>query len=155
MAWTMLRNNLYTHMQVPGIEHAAASGQWVANSGAGAAAYVTREDCAAVAAAVLKQDGHENQVYDVTGPRAWSAADLAALACEIGDREVKLVQVDDEAYREGLVQAGLPQAVAGLLTSFGASTRGSFLADVSPTIADLTGRPATELDAVARSALQV
>ncbi len=154
MAWTMLRNNLHTHMQVPGIEHAAASGQWVANSGAGAAAYVTREDCAA-AAAVLTQDGHENQVYDVTGPRAWSAADLAALAGEIGDREMKLVQVDDEAYREGLVQAGLPQAVAGLLTSFGASTRGGFLADVSPAVADLTGRPATELDAVARSALQV
>lgn len=49
MAWTMLPNNLYAHMQVPGIEHAAASGQWVANSGAGATAYVTREDCAAVA----------------------------------------------------------------------------------------------------------
>ncbi len=155
MAWTMLRNNLYTHMQVPGIEHAAASGQWVANSGAGAAAYVTREDCAAVAAAVLTQDGHENQVYDVTGARAWSAADLAALACQLGDREVQLVQVDDEAYRDGLVQAGLPQAVAELLTSFGASTRGGFLADVSPTVEHLTGRPAAEVDTVVRSTLKV
>ncbi|MDT0264387.1 SDR family oxidoreductase [Jatrophihabitans lederbergiae] len=156
MAWTMLRNNLYTHMQVPGIEHAAASGQWVANSGAGAAEYVTREDCAAVAAAVLTQDGHDNHVYDITGPRAWSAADLAALAGEIGDREIQLVQVDDEAYRDGLVvQAGLPQAVAGLLTSFGASTRGGFLADVSPTVEHLTGRPATELDTVVRSTLNV
>lgn len=86
--------------------HAAASGQLVANSGAGAKAYVTREVCAAVAAAVLTQDGHQNQVYDVTGPRAWSAADLAALAGKIGDREIKLVQVDDEAYRDGLVRAG-------------------------------------------------
>ncbi len=58
----MLRNNLYTHMQVPGIEHAAASGRLVASSGAGATAYVTREDCAAVAAAVLTQDGHQNHV---------------------------------------------------------------------------------------------
>lgn len=155
MAWTMLRNNLYAHMQVPGIEHAAASGQLVANSGAGATAYVTREDCAAVAAAVLTQYGHENHVYDVTGARAWSAADLAALAGEIGDREVQLVQVDDEAYREGLVQAGLPQAVAELLTSFGASARGGFLANVSPTVEDLTGRSATELDAVVRSTLKV
>jgi len=66
-----------------------------------------------------------------------------------------LVQVDDEAYREGLVQAGLPQAVAELLTSFGASARGGFLANVSPTIEDLTGRSATELDAVVRSTLKV
>ncbi len=155
MGWTMLRNNLYTHMQVSGIEHAAASGQLVANSAAGATAYVTREDCAAVAATIITQDGHDNHVYDVTGARAWSAADLAALAGEIGDREVQLVQVDDYAYRDGLVQAGLPQAVAELLTSFGASTRGGFLADVSPTVEDLTGRPATELDAAVRSALKV
>lgn len=65
------------------------------------------------------------------------------------------MQVDDEAYRDGLVLAGLPRAVAELLTSFGASTRGGFLADVSPTVESLTGRPATELDAVVRSTLQV
>ena len=31
-------------------------------------AYVSREDCAAAAAAVLTTDGHEDRVYDITGP---------------------------------------------------------------------------------------
>ena len=70
LAWTFLRNNLYSHMQVPGIQQAIASGQVVTNAGQGAAAYVTREDCAAVAAAVLTQDGHVGIAYDVTGPKA-------------------------------------------------------------------------------------
>lgn len=57
LKWTMLRNNLYAHMQVPAIRQMIATGRYVTNTGDGATAYVTREDCAAVAAAVLTQDG--------------------------------------------------------------------------------------------------
>jgi NAD(P)H dehydrogenase (quinone) len=154
LQWTMLRNNLYAHMQVPGIAQAAASGRLVTNSGAGATAYVTREDCAAVAAAVLTQDGHEGVAYDVTGPEALSTVDLVALAREIGGRDVELVGVDDAAFMAGLRAAGLPDEAAVLVTSFGAATRGGFLANVSSVVADLTGRKPTPLADVVRAALK-
>jgi len=154
LRWTMLRNNLYAHMQTQGIAQAANSGRLVTNAGTGATAYVTREDCAAVAAAVLTQNGHEGQVYDVTGPEALTAADLAALAREIGGREVGLVSVDDASYEAGLRSAGVPEEVARLVTSFGAATRGGFLARVSSTVADLTGRTPTALADVVRAALR-
>ncbi|WP_197376879.1 NAD(P)H-binding protein [Mycolicibacterium baixiangningiae] len=153
MRWTMLRNNLYAHMQVPGIESAAASGQLVSNSGAGAAAYVTREDCAAVAAAVLTQDGHDGRVYDVTGPEAIAAADLVTLASEIGGREVDLLSVEDAAFLAGSRAVGMPAEVAELVTSFGAATRGGFLATVSSVVTDLTGHPPRVFDTVVRAAL--
>ncbi|WP_375433339.1 NAD(P)H-binding protein [uncultured Friedmanniella sp.] len=152
LRWTMLRNNLYAHLQVPGIEHAAVSGQLVTNSGDGATAYVTREDCAAVAAAVLVGDGHEDQTYDVTGPAALTAADLAALASEIGAHDVEVVVVDDLAHQAGLQAAGVPAGVAELLASFGAAARRGFLATTSSTVADLTGRAPTALADVVRSA---
>lgn len=152
--WTMLRNNLYTHMQVPGIEHAVASGRLVSNAGAGATAYVTREDCARVAAAVLIQGGHEGLAYDVTGPEALTASDLAALAHEIGGRDIELVSVDDDAFTAGLRANGIPNATAVLVASFGAAARGGFLANVSPVVADLTGHSATALGDVVRSALK-
>jgi NAD(P)H dehydrogenase (quinone) len=152
LQWTMLRNNLYAHMQVPGIAQAAASGRLVTNGGAGATAYVTREDCAAVAAAVLTQDGHEGVAYDVTGPGALSAIDLVALAREICGRDVELVSVDDAAFTAGLRAAGLPDEAAALVTSFGAATRGGFLANVSSAVADLTGRKPTPLADVVRAA---
>lgn len=110
LEWTMLRNNLYTHLQVPAVEQAVASGRLFSNSGSGAAAYVTREDCAAVAAAVLTQGGHVNEVVDVTGPESVTAFDMVTLAREISGRDVELVDVDDHVFAEGLRQAGLPEA---------------------------------------------
>ncbi|MEV5413624.1 SDR family oxidoreductase [Thermopolyspora sp. NPDC052614] len=145
LKWTMLRNNLYAHMQLRVIEQAIASGRLVSNGGDGGVAYVTREDCAAAAAAVLVQDGHEDRAYDVTGPEALTAADLAKLAGEVGGRQVEPVIVDDDAMAAGLRAAGVPQGGAELLVSFGKATRLGFFSHVSSTVPDLTGRPATPL----------
>lgn len=154
MRWTVLRNNLYAHMQVPGIAEAVASGRLVTNGGAGATAYVTREDCAAVAAAVLTQDGHEGRVYDITGPAALRAADLGAIARELGGRDIELISVDDATFEAGLRAAGLPDEAVALVTSFGAATRDGFLANVSSAVVDLTGHPPTALEDVVRAALK-
>lgn len=144
-AWTVLRNNLYSHMQAGTIDHAIASGRLFTNAGSGATAFVTREDCAAAAAAVLVQDGHAGATYDITGPDAVGAGDLAQLAGSIGGVPVEVVHVDDEAYAAGLMSAGLPRPVAELIASFGASARGGYLAQVSGSVQDLTGRPPTSL----------
>ncbi|MEI7058977.1 SDR family oxidoreductase [Nocardioides sp. CCNWLW239] len=148
LAWTMLRNNLYADMQVDAVAQAAASGQLVTNVGDGAAAYVTRADCAAVAVGVLTGDGHEGKTYDVTGPRAYTATDLAALAADKSGKPVEVVQVDDEAYTAGLVSAGLPDFVAPLLTSFGAATRLGKLATVTDVVEQVGGRKPTPLSAL-------
>jgi NAD(P)H dehydrogenase (quinone) len=143
VAWLALRNNLYSHLQVPGLQQAAASGQLVTNAGDGRAAYVTREDCAAVAVATLLRDDLTGAL-DVTGPEALSAVDLARLA----GSAVEVVQVDDEGLLAGLCAAGLPEPLARGLTSFGAATRGGYLATVTTVVPDLTGRPATPLAAL-------
>jgi len=141
LRWTALRNNLYAHMQLPGIAQAAATGRFITNQGQGRAAYVTREDCAAVAVAAMLHDGQENQAYDVTGPASLGAADLAALA----GAEMRVVQVSDEEFADGLVAAHLPAPLARGLASFGAGIRDGYFATVTGTVPDLTGRPATAL----------
>ncbi|KAJ1683792.1 hypothetical protein LUZ63_020937 [Rhynchospora breviuscula] len=148
LAWTFLRNNMYAEMQVDALAQAAATGQWVTNTGDGATAYVTREDCAAVAVGVLTGEGHQGQAYDVTGPEAWDAAALAALAGE----SVAVVGVDDEAYAAGLRDhAGLPAEAAELIASFGAATREGYLADVSDVVERVGGRVPTTLRALRSS----
>lgn len=148
LAWTMLRNNLYADMQVDSVAQAAATGQLVTNFGDGGAAYVTRADCAAVAAGVLTGEGHEGKAYDVTGPHAYTAADLAELATEKSGKPVEVVQVDDEAYTAGLVSAGLPDFIAPLLTSFGTATRLGKLATVTDVVERVGGRKPTPLSAL-------
>ncbi|PZS31067.1 MAG: NAD(P)-dependent oxidoreductase [Pseudonocardiales bacterium] len=153
LRWTMLRNNLYAHLQLGAVENAAATGRLVTNHGPGAAAYVTREDCAAVAAAVLTKDGYEDQVLDVTGPAAITSRDLAALAQELGDRDVEVVEVDDQTLAGALRAAGLNEPAAELVTSFGAATRGGYLDHVSDAVSTLTGRTPTPFAEVVRQAL--
>lgn len=148
LAWTMLRNNLYADMQVDSVAQAAGSGQLVTNVGDGGAAYVTRADCAAVAVGVLTGEGHEGKAYDVTGPQAYTAADLAELAGQQSGKPVEVVHVDDEAYTAGLVSAGLPDFIAPLLTSFGTATRLGKLAAVTDVVEQVGGRKPTPLSAL-------
>jgi NAD(P)H dehydrogenase (quinone) len=145
LEWVLLRNNLYSDMQLPTIQQAASSGQLVTNAGDGTAAYVTRADCAAAAVGALLDDAAANTAVDVTGPDAIGATDLADLASKVAGHAVEVVHVDDDAYIAGLVGAGLPQPVAELLASFGASIRLGYLADVTTVVRDLGGVEPTAL----------
>jgi NAD(P)H dehydrogenase (quinone) len=148
MAWTSLRNNLYADMQLSSLRRAVEAGRLVVNSGDGRAAYVTRADCAAAAVGALTGGGRTNTTYDVTGPRALSAYDLAALT----GAAVEVVQLDDEAYVEALVGSGIAKEAAHFIASFGQAIREGYLADVTTAVRDLTGRPPTSLEELVRSA---
>jgi NAD(P)H dehydrogenase (quinone) len=142
LAWTLLRNSIYADLQPRSAAAALASGQLVTNTGDGRTAYITREDCAAVAAAVLVSDGHDGQAYDVTGPSALSADDLAALYAELGGKPVEVIRVDDAAYAAGLVEhAGMPAEMAAVYATFGAATRSGALSAQTDVVERLTGRP--------------
>jgi NAD(P)H dehydrogenase (quinone) len=132
--YTFLRNALYAEYRIPEAQAAAASGTFHHNQGDGATAYVSREDCAAAAAAVLAGgDEHANKAYDITGPELLGGKDLARL---YGAAEAR---VDDDAFAAGLIAAGLPEAAAPLLVSFGRAIREGYLDQVSGDVQALTG----------------
>lgn len=145
LGWTMLRNNLYSHMQAGTVQHARATGTLATNAGDGGVAYVTREDCAAVAVAALVATDRGNEVLDVTGPEAITPADLGSLAADAGHSAIPVVALSDADQRAGFVAAGLPEWLAEVLTSFGTATRLGFMDSVSTAVEDLTGRRATSL----------
>ena len=136
---TVLRNSLYAEYQVHEAAAALASGRLVHNRGEGRVAYVSREDCAAVAAAVLTSDAHHGCVYDVTGPESFDSKGLAGLYAELGGRPVEAVALDDESFVAGLVgDAGLDDHLrygAELVASFGRSIRAGYMASCTETVA--------------------
>jgi len=151
--WTMLRNSIYTEMLLGGATPALAAGRHVSNGGDGRVSYVSRADCAAVAAAVLTTDGHDGKEYDITGAEALSAHDVAALYAELGGKPVEAVLVGDDAYVAGLVEhAGMAEPVARAYATFGIGARGGYSAPVSTTVKDLTDRdPVSAREVLARS----
>jgi len=140
LRWTALRNGLYAEFQVAAAARAFASGHLVHNNGDGATAYVSREDCAAAAAAALTGDGHEDRVYDITGPELVTQAQMAALVTEITGRHVDAVAIDDEEATQNLTAVGLPADMAMAYASFGTAIREGVLDVVSSHVEDLTGR---------------
>ena len=154
LEWTLLRNALYSEFRIPEAQAALASGTLHHNQGTGRSAYVSREDCAAVAAAWLAGGSeHAGRVYDVTGPELLGADDLAKIYSAAGGSPVTAANVDDEAFVAGMQGAGLPPEVAGLLASFGAAIRGGHLDQAPNTVEELTGRPPRRVSEVLAGAL--
>jgi NAD(P)H dehydrogenase (quinone) len=162
LEWTFLRNGAYAEWQIPDADPhrfpegkaALETGVLRNNRGDGKVAYVSREDCAAAAAAVLTGGAkHAGRAYDITGPELISDSQLAELYARISGRPVTTQAVSDAQYIEGLVAAGVPEFVAGLLASFGAAIRLGALEVLSTAFADLTGRPARTMGTVLEGAL--
>ena len=140
--FTFLRNSIYAEIMAMGAEVARATGKLVTNAGDGRSSYVLRDDCARAAAAVLTTDGHENRIYDITGPKGLSVEEVAALYGE----GIEVVQLDDDAWIATMSEH-MPEAGARLFSSFGTATRLGYSAPVSTAVKDLTGRdprPAAE-----------
>lgn len=157
MAATILRHGLYADYQVPEALAAINAGKLLHNRGAGRIAYVAREDCAAVAAAVMRGEGHAGKVYDVTGPRAWSAVELAELYAALAGREVSARDLDDAAFIDALLAAqgdtGHGRYGAELVASFGRAIREGWFAACTDTVERLAGRPPQDLRALLANAL--
>lgn len=131
VAWTSLRNSLYADGLLEQAAQMASTGTAIAAPNATGIGYVTRQDCAAAAAAVLTSSGHEGKAYDITGPALVGVRELAAIVTRVTGRAVQVTAPD-------------PTAAAGR-GGRGGGFGGPSVAVVSTHVADLTGRPATSV----------
>jgi NAD(P)H dehydrogenase (quinone) len=145
VAWTLLRNQIYANGLVDQAEQIVREGELVTFTPEARVAYVTREDCAEAAAAVLTTPGHEDKAYNITGPDAIGPRELADLAAEISGKPVRLVTLDEETYREQLRDAGMPEAAINGNVSFAQELDSPYLREPSSAVADLTGKPPTSV----------
>jgi NAD(P)H dehydrogenase (quinone) len=124
-----------------GWAHAVEQGALVNNNGDGRHAPITRDDCAAAAAAALLGDGHDGVVYDIAGARLLDNTAIATALSDHHGTAVDVGAVSDDAYAAGLAAAGLPAELAGVLTGFGESIRAGLLQTPLGDFEKLTGRP--------------
>ncbi|WP_311244973.1 SDR family oxidoreductase [Microbacterium sp. WCS2018Hpa-23] len=141
----ILRNNWYTENYAADLARAAETGVLAAGVGDGRVASASRKDFADAAAAVLLEDGHIGQVYELGGDVAWNYDDLAAAIAEISGREVTYQPLTADDQRAGLLAAGLDEGTAGFVVALDSGIRSGALADTDGTLARLIGRPTTPL----------
>jgi uncharacterized protein YbjT (DUF2867 family) len=70
--------------------------------------FIDVTDVAEVAVAALTRVGHTGQVYELTGPRLLTFADVAAELSRAAGREVRYVPITPVEYAEFAARAGVP-----------------------------------------------
>jgi len=108
VTWTALRDQWYIDRIVAQAATMIENGRVLVDPDEVGAAYITRQDVAAAAAAVLTTAGHENRVYELTGPELIKTRDIAQIASDISGVAIEIVEATP-AQRDELT-APLPSS---------------------------------------------
>ncbi|AWW75618.1 NmrA family transcriptional regulator [Erythrobacter sp. KY5] len=112
--------------------------------------FVDVDDIADVAAAALMDDRHNGEIYEVTGPRLMTMADIAADLSNATGREIAYIDVPHDAFIEGLTQSGAPEDVVWMLDYLFSTVLDGRNAHLADGVARALGRPAKDFRDYAR-----
>ncbi|MCK9929678.1 NAD(P)H-binding protein [Frankia sp. Mgl5] len=148
--FTALRFNLWpeTMNEVGVAARAVASGRLPSNAEDRRVGYITRDDSAAVCAAVLAQGTDcedQGQFLEVTGPAGVTDAEVAAALAEATGRPVRHQPVADDEIIAALVAIGLAEPFARGWGAMGIAKRAGWFDTTTRQFEALTGRTATSV----------
>ncbi|MDR3374573.1 MAG: SDR family oxidoreductase [Ancalomicrobiaceae bacterium] len=147
LAYTILRVSWYQENFLMSLPNVLASGQWFTAAGQGKVSHIARADVAKAAAAALASATSESVTYNLTSEEAFTTDEIAKIASDVFGKPIAVVHISDEQLKAGLVQHGVPEAMAGFIACFDTNTR---LGGVTPPTGDfskLTGQKPRSLKA--------
>ncbi len=147
LPYTVLRNGIYPEMleMLLPLAEVARTGALRTSAGEHAyVSYISRDDCAAVAATVLADGGYEGQYLDVTGPVANPARIAEALAAAIGE-PVAHTRISPEADAEAM-RARLPAGMVAVGQGFWRQAEQGWFDVHTHHVERLTGHPPAGLE---------
>ncbi|MFE5587631.1 NAD(P)H-binding protein [Kitasatospora sp. NPDC056531] len=142
LAWTFLRPMGFMSNALAWAGPIRATAAVEAPFAAGRVAVIDPADIAAVAARALTEDGHGGRAHLLTGPQALSPGEMVATLAEVLGLPLAFTEVSPAAAREALLGHGVSPEMADAITALRAASLEPFTATVTPTVEQLTGRPA-------------
>ena len=112
--------------------------------------FVDVDDIADVAVAALTQDHHAGEIYEVTGPRLMSLADIADDLSKAIGREIVYVDVPHEAFVSEVANSGAPKDVVWMLDYLFATVLDGRNAHLTDGVQRALGRPPKDFAHYAR-----
>lgn len=77
--------------------------------------FVDVDDIADVAVAALTEEGHHAEIYEVTGPRMLTFADVAYEISLAAGRKIEFVPIPKDGFAAAIAESGAPKKIAWLL----------------------------------------
>ena len=117
--------------------------------------FIDADDIADVAVAALTEDGHEFEIYEVTGPRLMTFTDAAEEISQATGREVRFVPISQEAFNQAIREAGAPDDYAWLLNYLFETVLDGRNAYVGDGVQRALGRPPRDFAEFARQIAEI
>lgn len=147
LTYTILRNYLYSENWLLMLPAVLASGALYGATGNGKVAWVSRRDCGeAAAGAMLQAPEHANKIYNITGARAYSAAEVMGIVSGLLGRHIDVIDMTPWAFQARLLQQGVPAPIAHAFTSFEVSNGSGEEGLVTDRVRALTGHDPEPLE---------
>jgi uncharacterized protein YbjT (DUF2867 family) len=138
LEFTILRPASYMQQLILFAPQIAATSSFQLPMGTGAVAVVDTRDVAAVAVRSLTEPGHQQRIYDLTGPEALTFEEMADELSHAAGKKITYVHVPPEFARKQLLQLGLPRWLVEDMIVLSASFREGYGAEVSTAVRDVT-----------------
>jgi NAD(P)H dehydrogenase (quinone) len=152
--FVLLRNGWYTENYTASIPSALAHDALLGAAGEGRISSAARADYADAAAAVLTLAGvPSGRIYELAGDEAYTLAQFAAELSTQAKKTIPYQNLSEAELKAVLLQAGLPEPVAALLSDSDKGASEGALFDDSGDLRGLIGRATTPLAATIAAAL--
>jgi len=153
--FVLLRNGWYTENYTAGIPAALQHGAVFGSANDGRISSAERNDYAVAAAVVLTAtEDQAGKVYELAGDESYTLADLAAELSKQSGKQVPYTDLPQADFKAALIQAGLPEFVAELLSDSDAAAAKGALFDDGKQLSRLIGRPTTPLKSTIATTLK-
>lgn len=149
--WTILRPHVFMQNLLDQKESIQKERKIYAPAGEAEIPMIDTRDIAAVAAAVLSEEGHAGKRYTLTGPAPVSYGEIAEMLSDILDKPLSYyAETYDEAWHR-LRRAGLtPWHIGAQLALASYQREGGGTGIIKKTVEEITGRPARGVEAFVR-----
>jgi uncharacterized protein YbjT (DUF2867 family) len=152
-AWTIVRSSFFAqNFSESFLLEPVLDGVIALPAGDVAEPFIDVDDVADVAVAALTEDRHTGQLYEVTGPRLLTFADVAAELTAATGRTISYVHVTPEEYLAGAVAAGIPTEEAAPYVELFAALLDGHNAYLTDGVQRALGRPARDFTHYATAA---
>jgi len=150
----LLRNGWYLENYSEHLEPVLAHGAVLGAAGQGRISAAARVDYAAAAAAVLTAQSTPESVYELAGETAFTLTELAAEVARQSGKEIVYNDMPEAQYKSVLLEIGVPEAMAQLLSDSDAGAKQGDLEGSGAALRALIGRPTATLADALKAALK-
>ena len=154
LKYSLLRNNWYSENYLANIQHVVAQGVLYGAAQDAKISSASRHDYAEAAAKVLTSAGHEHDIYELAGSKAFSLSELAGYIGEAAAKQVIYQDLSPNDYHQALIGAGLPTGLVDVIVDADVQATHGAMYSNETDLTQLLGRASTPIQSQVHALLK-